>query len=461
MKLTQVLTLLSSNNLLTPDFENNINDGALRMDNEQEAWLFTEIARRRHRQTQRKGSILAVLAVNAMNGSGRRKSLQPKELGATPLKIATISSIPDIGEQQATLLNIENSLIYEEYDPLISEYNFPIFSYVQSTDGKPLSFLAMHLFTKANLFRTCQIPTDKFLNFITAIEAGYMDLPYHNRIHAADVLHAISHFISIPNIAKIISEVDLVAIYVAAAIHDYQHPGFTNNFLITTGDSRAILYNDKAVLENHHLAASFAVLRKPENNFLTHLTKSEYKLFRETVIEMVLATDLSQHLPLLTLFKNRLQNQSAFNPEELREDRILLWRMLMKLADVSNPTKQWALYEKWYQMIIDEFLRQGDEERKLRLDISPFMDRDKLNIPSSQIGFIDFVVNPLFEAFDRYIAIPSIMDTLRTNRNIWVQKKQEQTCSNLSGLHTTSDGKTSKTSVAELPGKPSLSQTRE
>jgi hypothetical protein len=60
--------------------------------------------------------------------------------------------------------------------------------------------------------------------------------------------------------------------------------------LINTYDARAILYNDKSVLENHHLASAFAILNQPDFNFLSNLSKADFKQFRETVVEMVLAT---------------------------------------------------------------------------------------------------------------------------------------------------------------------------
>lgn len=61
-------------------------------------------------------------------------------------------------------------------------------------------------------------------------------------------------------------------------------------FLIATQDSKATLYNDKSVLENHHVASSFLVMNDPENNFLGALSKSDFKVFRDTVIDVVLAT---------------------------------------------------------------------------------------------------------------------------------------------------------------------------
>lgn len=43
----------------------------------------------------------------------------------------------------------------------------------------------------------------------------------------------------------------------AALIHDYEHTGTTNNFHVMSGSETAILYNDRAVLENHHICAAF------------------------------------------------------------------------------------------------------------------------------------------------------------------------------------------------------------
>lgn len=54
-----------------------------------------------------------------------------------------------------------------------------------------------------------------------------------------------------------LSELEEAGCYLAAIIHDFQHPGKNNDFLINTQDELAVLYNDKSVLENHHVAAAF------------------------------------------------------------------------------------------------------------------------------------------------------------------------------------------------------------
>jgi hypothetical protein len=72
-------------------------------------------------------------------------------------------------------------------------------------------------------------------------------------------------------------------------------------------------YNDKAPLENHHLAAAFYLLRRPEYNFLAALPKAELDRFRKLVIDLVLATDMKQHFSILSHFTtaHRLVQGSA------------------------------------------------------------------------------------------------------------------------------------------------------
>ena len=52
----------------------------------------------------------------------------------------------------------------------------------------------------------------------------------------------------------------MFAALVAAAVHDVDHPGRSNQFLIETSDELALLYNDNSVLENHHLAVAFKTM---------------------------------------------------------------------------------------------------------------------------------------------------------------------------------------------------------
>ena len=47
------------------------------------------------------------------------------------------------------------------------------------------------------------------------------------------------------------------AAVLAAAVHDYAHPGLSNPFLIATRAETAVLYNDQSVLEMYHVSGAW------------------------------------------------------------------------------------------------------------------------------------------------------------------------------------------------------------
>ena len=74
------------------------------------------------------------------------------------------------------------------------------------------------------------------------------------------------YLLTVGNLRKYFKRHDLLAVYVANIIHDFEHPGYTNQFVIRTKHPLAIRYSDHSVLENHHLAAAFNVMLKTEEN---------------------------------------------------------------------------------------------------------------------------------------------------------------------------------------------------
>jgi hypothetical protein len=67
---------------------------------------------------------------------------------------------------------------------------------------------------------------------------------------------------------------------IAAACHDHEHFGVNNVYLIETRHELAINHNDISVLENHHVASSFALLQQEKYNILQNFDKGDYKKFR-------------------------------------------------------------------------------------------------------------------------------------------------------------------------------------
>lgn len=94
-------------------------------------------------------------------------------------------------------------------------------------------------------------------------------------------------------------------------------------------------------------------------------------------------------------------NNQDYIPISLPENITLVKRIMIKCADVSNPTRPLSLCVEWARRIAEEYFRQTDEEKAKGLPVvMPMFDRNTCSIPKSQIGFVDYIVNDMFEAWD-------------------------------------------------------------
>ena len=64
-------------------------------------------------------------------------------------------------------------------------------------------------------------------------------------------------------------------------VHDFEHGGLTNDFLVNSLDVLAVRYNDRSPLENHHLAAAFTLMRQPDYDFVRNVPKAEFDKLRK------------------------------------------------------------------------------------------------------------------------------------------------------------------------------------
>ena len=59
-----------------------------------------------------------------------------------------------------------------------------------------------------------------------------------------------------------------------------------------TQNELAITYNDVSILEHHHVATAFRLLHSEGCDWTPALNEEQYRDFRESVITMVLGTDM-------------------------------------------------------------------------------------------------------------------------------------------------------------------------
>ena len=90
-------------------------------------------------------------------------------------------------------------------------------------------------------------------------------------------------------------------------IHDWDHQGLNNDFLIKTRHPLAILYKDQSPNENHHVAGAYHLLVSDRQaSFAEDMTAEDRNIFRASVIELVLGTDMKKHFGYVSQFQVRI-----------------------------------------------------------------------------------------------------------------------------------------------------------
>uniref|UniRef100_A0A8C1RLW0 Phosphodiesterase n=1 Tax=Cyprinus carpio TaxID=7962 RepID=A0A8C1RLW0_CYPCA len=333
----------------------------------------------------------------------------------------TNSNIPRFGVKTDT----EDSLAKELED--INKWGLNVFKVTEFSGNRPLTVMMHTIFQERDLLKTFKIPLDTFITYLMTLEDHYhADVAYHSNIHAADVTQSTHVLLSTPALEAVFTDLEILAAIFASAIHDVDHPGVSNQFLINTNSELALMYNDSSVLENHHLAVGFKLLQEENCDIFQNLTKKQRQSLRKMVIDIVLATDMSKHMNLLADLKTMVETKKVTSSGVLLldnySDRIQVLQNMVHCADLSNPTKPLQLYKQWTDRIMEEFFSQGDRERERGMEISPMCDKHNASVEKSQVGFIDYIVHPLWETWADLVHpdAQDILDTLEDNRE-WYQ----------------------------------------
>uniref|UniRef100_A0A8C7C3U7 Phosphodiesterase n=1 Tax=Neovison vison TaxID=452646 RepID=A0A8C7C3U7_NEOVI len=328
------------------------------------------------------------------------------------------SSIPRFGVKTD-----QEELLAQELENL-NKWGLNIFCVSEYAGGRSLSCIMYTIFQERDLLKKFRIPVDTMVTYMLTLEDHYHpDVAYHNSLHAADVLQSTHVLLATPALDAVFTDLEILAALFAAAIHDVDHPGVSNQFLINTNSELALMYNDESVLENHHLAVGFKLLQEDNCDIFQNLSKRQRQSLRKMVIDMVLATDMSKHMTLLADLKTMVETKKVTSSGVLLldnySDRIQVLRNMVHCADLSNPTKPLELYRQWTDRIMAEFFQQGDRERERGMEISPMCDKHTASVEKSQVGFIDYIVHPLWETWADLVHpdAQEILDTLEDNRD--------------------------------------------
>eukprot|EP00741_Cyanophora_paradoxa_P023438 tig00021582_g22642.t1 len=488
------LTLLTSQqNLYTPDLAGQVQAGKLRLDRDTRRWLFSEIAPQgssRALDTVSTMSTRSMSRTNSFSGShpsSETEADSPRPCGAprpdpgAPAPHAALATQPPLQPRSPLVsgIVIDSSELEERRDALFtlldseslelacvrgtlsSWDDFDIFTVAKGPAlGRPLCATAWMVLEQHGLVAAFALDPHRLQAWLWCIEDGYRSNPYHNNIHASDVTQSIAWLLTRGALAPHLTDLEKLALVIAAVIHDFEHPGFNNGFQVATATELALLYNDRAPLENHHVSAAWRRLRMPQHNFLASMNPAQVRELRKLVVDIVLATDMSQHFEGLGVFKKRAAvgfvaegAQGPSSPPPLSDskrasichrssiaaptnamagrlplaeklsadDRRILACTALKVADIGHAAKPLPLHVDWSTRICNEFFAQGDRERDLGIPVSPFMCRKTTVMPRSQSGFFEFVAFPLFQAWASVFpaAEETLLPHLQRNYQHW------------------------------------------
>ncbi|KRX61317.1 putative 3',5'-cyclic phosphodiesterase pde-4 [Trichinella sp. T9] len=313
----------------------------------------------------------------------------------------------------------------------IDRWGIDIFKVDELSRNHSLTTITFTILKNRGLLKAFNIRPARLLTYLLHLEDHYRKNSYHNSLHAADVTQTVHVMLSTPSLESVFTDLEKLAVIFAAAIHDVDHPGLTNQFLVNSGSELAIMYNDESVLEQHHLAVAFKLLQETDCDILTGFSKKHRQLFRRIVIDTVLATDMSKHMSLLADLKTMVETKKVSGPGvpslEKYSDRIQVLQNMIHIADLSNPAKPITLYQQWIDRLLEEYWKQGDRERELGLEISPMCDRRNVSREKSQVGFIDYIVHPLMETWADlvYPEGQAVLDQLEENPDPLHQQDEE------------------------------------
>ena len=350
-------------------------------------------------------------------------------------KSITNKLIPHLAKDYA-FFKLQNKISHEGYNAikLINDKNFDVFQLKDIIGyNNVLPFAGRTILENLGLIDEEILSTEKLDYFLISVNRQYkQETLYHNSLHGLDVTQSCYIFFSHSNAEKIAKTnvLDLLSIFIAALGHDIGHPGLTNTFHINDSTDMAITYNDISVLENFHAATLFKTIRKTETNIFEKLTTNDYKIIRKRMISEILATDMANHVKVISLIKSKLsleENGKDFkfnllteNEQTKNEEKQCLLDFIIHLADLAHNTRIFSISLKWVKLLSEEFWKQGDLEKQLNLPISFLCDRENSNIPQSQKGFISGFIIPTFDCLcNIFPTLKFTLENAKNNLQMW------------------------------------------
>jgi hypothetical protein len=111
---------------------------------------------------------------------------------------------------------------------------------------------------------------------------------------------------------------------------------------------------------------------------------------RHLWISMILETDMANHMKGMWGLERQLKSTSS-EPFSSK-NYVNTLSLLLHACDLSNPTKQWNVYRRWTDLVMEEFFEQSKTEVELGIPVTLPL-RETCQIDQFQIGMFKIANN--------------------------------------------------------------------
>lgn len=284
----------------------------------------------------------------------------------------------------------------------------------------------LRMFLDLDFIERFHIDYEVLCRWLLSVKKNYRQVTYHNWRHAFNVAQMMFAIITTTQWWKLFGEIECLALLIACLCHDLDHRGTNNSFQIKASSPLAQLYST-STMEHHHFDQCIMILSSQGNQILANITSDEYSRVIKVLEDAILSTDLAVYFRKRGTFLNLVRSGigarggSMWHNDDQRE---LLRAMTMTVCDLAAITKPWDVEKRVAELVSSEFFEQGDIERQ-ELNLTPIdiMNREKEDqLPMMQVGFIDSICLPIYEAFavlsDK---LEPLAEGVRQNKTHWLQ----------------------------------------
>ncbi|XP_076342606.1 dual 3',5'-cyclic-AMP and -GMP phosphodiesterase 11A-like isoform X2 [Tachypleus tridentatus] len=189
-------------------------------------------------------------------------------------------------------LGINNTLMYSELEKAMARQKVAIevISYHATATPKDIK---KYLDRQVAQVSSWQLRSTKFDDF--SLTSDEMVIAAIQMFEDLDLLSKFNIDETNCGLKSILTELEVLGMMVGCLCHDLDHRGTNNAFQEKSGSALALLYGNKATMEQHHFNHAVMILSSEGHNIFESLSSDDYSRVMNVLKNAILATDLSTY----------------------------------------------------------------------------------------------------------------------------------------------------------------------